>query len=85
MILKSFVLEPIVLPHAVKVAVYLFVSAGLAGLLAGLVKLNLTPFQFVALTGAINWLLAVIQKWYEASKSEVPPAPAVPTVQQAVE
>lgn len=77
---RIFVLENFVLPHAVKVAVYLFVSAGLAGLLAGLVKLNLTPFQLVALTGAINWILAIIQKWYDASKLLTPEPPMPPVV-----
>jgi hypothetical protein len=65
---NSSVLRPIVLPHAVKVAVFLFVSAGLAAILNGLGSFNLSPIWLVILTAVINWLLAILKNWYDASK-----------------
>ena len=48
--------------HALKVACFIFVSAGLTGLLDSLAKLNLDQTQFFLATTVINALLAGLNK-----------------------
>ena len=55
--------KSVALPHAVKVAIYIFISAGLTALLDYLAKLSLNTTQFILISAVINSVLSFLKKY----------------------